>query len=99
MIPAQREEGATHRVRVFADLQASVRGYIHNLNVGSAYQELRRRRARTRAESSTPDGLNLAGGLFRYSERGEAYIREIRAMIRQNDLHRLPDLKLADSRP
>lgn len=99
MMPARREEGATHRVRAFADLQASVRGYIHNLNTGSAYQDLRRRRSRARADGSAPDGLDLAGGLLRYSERGEAYIREIRAMIRQNDLHRLPELELADNRP
>ncbi|MDN3516957.1 glucosaminidase domain-containing protein [Aquisalimonas lutea] len=99
MMPARREEGATHRVRVFADLQASVRGYMHNLNAGSAYAELRRRRARARAQGGTPDGLDLAGGLLRYSERGEAYVREIRAMIRQNDLHRLPALELADTRP
>lgn len=99
MMPARREEGATHRVRAFADLQASVRGYMHNLNTGSAYQGLRQRRARARADGSAPDGLDLAGGVLRYSERGEAYVREIRAMIRQNNLHRLPELELADTRP
>jgi uncharacterized FlgJ-related protein len=30
--------------------------------------------------------VRLADGLVEYSERGEAYVAEIKALIRQNDL-------------
>ena len=94
IIPAQRAEGATHRIRVFRDLQASVRSYMHNINVGSAYTELRRQRADARTQGNRPDGLTLAAGLVSYSERGEAYVDEIRSMIRQNALQDLPAMEL-----
>ena len=41
--------------------------------------------AEHRAEGEEPDASQLAGGLMRYSERGQDYIDELRAMIRQND--------------
>lgn len=99
MLPRRRAEGATHRVRIFPDLQASVRAYMRNLNTGNAYRELRRLRATRRQSGQTPTALELAGGLLRYSERGSAYVREIRSMIRQNGLDALPQLTLrgADS--
>ncbi len=91
VLPRQRVEGATHYVRNFPDLRSAVRGYIWNINVGHAYRELRA----LRASLDEPDGIALAGGLTRYSERGEAYVAEIRSMIRFNDLDQLPpDLEL-----
>ena len=94
MIPQQRAEGATHRVRIFPDLQASVRAYTRNLNTGDAYREFRRLRATRRQSAQAPTALELAGGLRRYSERGSAYVREIRSMIRHNGLDALPQLTL-----
>jgi len=91
LLPQRRAEGATHFVRVFSNLRASVRSYIHNLNTGHAYVALRQMREQRRAEGASPDGLRLAEGLERYSERGQAYIREIQSMIRQNQLQELPD--------
>lgn len=87
--PLQRATGARHSVRAYPNLQASVRAYMHNLNVGHAYQDLRHLRARLRAQGQEPDGHGLAGMLQRYSERGEAYIAEIRGMIRSNHLDHL----------
>ncbi|MDQ2068519.1 glucosaminidase domain-containing protein [Natronospira bacteriovora] len=91
LLPRQRREGATHFVRVFPDLHSSVRSYVHNLNIGHAYTLFRQMRAEIRQEGRTPDGLTLAAGLERYSERGQDYIREVRAMIRQNELQDLPE--------
>ncbi|WP_193222156.1 glucosaminidase domain-containing protein [Alkalilimnicola sp. S0819] len=98
LVPRQRAAGKTHLVRVFPDLRASVRGYMHNLNSGGAYRELRALRAQMRARGEEPDALVLARGLLRYSERGEAYVAEIQAMIRGNRLHRLGSLALAPGR-
>lgn len=90
LMPKRRNEGATHFVRIYPSLYSSIRGYMRNLNTGQAYRSLRATRARMRQQGRSLDGLELAGGLERYSERGEHYIREIRSMIRQNNLHRLP---------
>ncbi len=87
--PLERDAGATHFVRVFPSLLAGVRGYIYNLNVGHAYDELRTLRAQLRAEQQPLDSVVLAGGLISYSERGEAYVAEIRQMIRGNGLDQL----------
>ncbi len=47
-------------------------------------QELREIRADHRQNGEDPDASELAGGLMRYSERGQEYIDELRAMIRHN---------------
>jgi hypothetical protein len=39
-----------------------------------------------RVQNREPTGTLLAAGLEHYSERGEAYIEELRAMIRTNRL-------------
>jgi Bax protein len=87
---------ARHFVRVFADLRASVRAYLYNINVGHAYVELRKIRARLRAKGKLR-ALPLVAALDRYSAHGERYNRAIRAIIKQNGLDRLgaADLRLA----
>ena len=97
VLPRQRAEGADHFVRRFGDLRASVRSYIHNINSGRAYAQLRELRAQMRREGRELDPLQLATGLMRYSARGEAYVAEIRAMIRSNGLNTLGPMRLARS--
>jgi Bax protein len=95
MLPRQRDAGATHFVRIFPDIQSAVGAYLHNINSGAAYRKLRRMRAAMRAAGQAPDPLRLAGGLVNYSERGEAYVRAIRTLIRSNGLDALdPGLSL-----
>ncbi|WP_160970283.1 glucosaminidase domain-containing protein [Pseudomaricurvus sp. HS19] len=86
LVPTNRHSRARHEVRRFASPLASVRSYIHNLNSSPAYEEFRRLRAAARAAGDVPSGLQLAQGLQSYSERGRAYIQEIRAMISVNEL-------------
>ncbi len=94
IVPAARPEGKRYLVRKFPTLRDSVRDYFYNLNVGHAYQELRRLRREMRASGTSLDSLALAGGLQRYSQRGEAYVEEIRRIIRVNRLERLRDVDL-----
>lgn len=94
LVPRQRREGATHFVRRFNSLRQSVAAYMHNLNSHPAYREFREIRASSRAWGQDPDPIALVGGLEKYSERGQAYVEEIRAMIRHNDLHRLQTVAL-----
>ena len=96
LVPAQRAEGKTHRVRAFAFLIDSVRGYMRNLNTAGAYAGLRSLRAQLRERGQPVRGLPLASTLRRYSERGEAYVADLRGIITSN---RLSDFNAASLAP
>jgi Bax protein len=84
LVPASRPEGATYEVARFDSVSQSVGSYMHNLNTGRTYQQLREIRAGARKKGLDPDANALAAGLASYSERGEDYIAELRSMIRHN---------------
>ena len=86
LVPARRNTGSSHEVRKFNSPQASVTAYIHNINTGRAYAGLRNIRAQKRHQNKAVNGYDLAAGLTQYSERGQAYVQEIRAMISYNKL-------------
>lgn len=88
LIPTQRTKGAYHELRRFHSPEEAIASYMHNLNTHRAYKQLRADRAALRAAGKHPSGHQLAGSLGRYSQRGDAYIREIRAMIRSNNLEK-----------
>lgn len=91
LAPRRRDAGKSHYVRRFPGLRASVRGYLHNLNTHAAYAPLRARREASRAQGQAPDGNALAAGLAAYSERGQAYVDDVRTIIRQNRLERVAE--------
>ena len=96
LAPGRRTRHTRHYVRAFPSLRDSVHSYVHNLNTHRAYAPLRALRARLRDGGKHPDAATLAGGLNRYSERGAAYVADIRTMLRHNDLpQRLQDVRLA----
>ncbi len=86
LVPEARNEGASHEVAAFDSARESVRRYMNNINTHNAYAELRTRRASLRSEGNDISGLALAPALIRYSERGQAYVNELQAMIRGNEL-------------
>lgn len=97
IVPSDRGVGKNHRVRAFDSLYESVLSYVTNLNKHRAYKEFRVQRAAMRAKGQTLDGLVLAGALHRYSERGAAYVSELRTIISTNDLDMLDRAQLSDS--
>lgn len=74
------------RVRAFDHILTSVAAYAHNLNTHPAYRGFRDSRAALRRDGRTPDSHTLAGSLQRYSERGRAYVSDVRAIMRANRL-------------
>jgi Bax protein len=87
IVPAARAPGKSHRVRAFHKLADSAKAYVFNLNTHPAYRSFRQaREAARRTSGGLPSGGDLARHLGRYSERGAAYIEEVRAMIRHNRL-------------
>lgn len=84
LIPIDRPEGESYEVARFASVSESIGSYMHNLNTGRTYQDLRIIRADARRNGNEPDPTEMAAGLMSYSERGEDYILELRSMIRFN---------------
>jgi len=84
IVPEKRDTKAKHEVATFRSVNDSVSSYIKNINTGSVYAPLRKARKKDRSAGIQPDAIAQAGGLMRYSERREAYVKEIRAMIREN---------------
>lgn len=82
--PQGLEDATPVRVAAFPHLLASVGAYIHNLNTQPAYKAFRERRAALREAGREPDGLDLAATLTAYSERGDAYVGDVKAIIRAN---------------
>lgn len=84
LVPQARSDSATHEVRKFASVNASIASYMRNLNTHPAYFELRSLRTAQRQLGRDIRALDLTPGLLSYSERGEAYVEELNAMIRVN---------------
>ncbi|MES3006334.1 MAG: glucosaminidase domain-containing protein [Pseudomonadota bacterium] len=86
LIPGRRSNSASHEVRAFASVEASVQAYFRNLNTNPTYEYLRELRAQMRMQGKALDPITLAAGLTRYSERGHVYVAELQDIIRHNDL-------------
>ncbi len=84
IVPGERNRGAAYEVAQFDSINHSVRSYIKNINTGRVYIGLRKVRRENRAAGKQPDASAQAGGLIKYSQRREAYVKEIRSMIRVN---------------
>lgn len=81
-------------VEGFESLYANVEAYILNLNRHNAYQSLRMLRADMRQSGQGLCSEKLANGLKNYSERGTAYIRDVKKMIQQNDFKAFDEVAL-----
>ena len=88
IVPARREAGAKHEVKIFDNVQNSIKAYFLNINTHDSYSYLRDLRAKMRDRGLKLDPMSLAIGLGRYSERGDSYVDEIQRIIIQNDLRK-----------
>lgn len=96
IVPTARGAEETHRIRAFAYLIDSVRGYVRNLNRNPAYVRFRELREReSSAGEGPPDSLALAGTLIAYSTRREAYVADLKAIIGFNRLKDFDRARLA----
>jgi len=84
LVPEKRDKGTRHEVAKFKTVNDSVRSYIKNINTGRVYAPLRKVRREDREQGKPANAYNQAGGLIKYSQRREAYVKEIRSMIRVN---------------
>jgi len=93
------ETKGNYRVQSFDSPRDSIRAYLLNLNTHAAYDELRDERGKLRKAGKKMTGTLLAAGLLHYSERGQAYVDELRAVIRVNHLHLADAVTLRKMRP
>jgi Bax protein len=83
-----------YRIAAFDSTAQAAYAYALNLNTGRAYHDLRLKRADLRRQSLPISGTVLADSLRNYSERGQAYVDELKAFIRQNRLGDADDAHL-----
>ncbi|WP_290583020.1 glucosaminidase domain-containing protein [Ketobacter sp.] len=93
-----RTELGNYGIKAFKTPFESITAYMHNLNTHQAYAELRRMRSAARSAGEPLSGKALAAGLLKYSERGEAYVKELRALIRVNRLSAVDQAYLRDDK-
>jgi Bax protein len=86
LIPADRDAGSTHAVRVYSRLIDGVQAYVDNLNTHRAYGDFRKARAAMHRLGADLDGFSLAKTLTRYSKRGHDYVDTLHTIISINDL-------------
>lgn len=79
-----RNGSAKYGVAAFDSLSISVSKYMLNLNTHRAYRKFRQQRQHL----SISAGVTLSNHLLSYSERGTAYIKDIKRMIKRNNLTR-----------
>jgi Bax protein len=83
-----------HRVASFESTGASVLAYVRNLNTHQAYKGFRSKRDELRRRNLPIRGSDLVDTLIGYSERGQAYVDDLRAIMRQNRLAPVDDAYL-----
>lgn len=89
----QRKSKGNYNIKAFKTPLASIQAYMLNLNSNAAYGEFRMRRASLRSKGLMPTGPGLVGTLIGYSERREAYVKDLQNMMERNNL---PALDKAD---
>ena len=88
LMPLKRDEDATHFIRIFKSLQASVKAYMFNLNTNAAYYEFKEKRLELRRENKPLSGKILSQTMLKYSGIGHNYLEILDNLITSNDLER-----------
>src|SRR6516164_8966134 len=94
--PAEQRtsELGDQRIAAFGSTAQAAYSYALNLNTARAYRDLRLKRADLRRQGLRISGTVLAETLLNYSERGQAYVNDLKALIRQNRLDGADDAYL-----
>ena len=85
MVPKARPEDAKHEVKEFNSTEDSLYRYFNNINSNPVYQQVREIRTQAREAGKPLSGLDMVAGLENYSQRGQAYIDDLRSVIRSNN--------------
>ena len=81
LVPSGDPNGG-FEVKAYPSIEAGIADYIFTLNTVAAYSTIRNMRAQMRQENKPVSAIELAEGLSRYSQKGEAYVTLIQNLIR-----------------
>lgn len=96
IVPNERPNGHTYKIRLFERPIDAVHSYLRNLNTHRAYRSFRERREELRAGGGTLDSLQLLDTLEGYSQDGESYVKLMRSVITINSLKALDNAQLGE---
>ena len=83
--PKDRARGKNFFVKRFSTLSESVRSYLKNINTHLAYEDFRQERRKLRMNGESLSGNILVNFLKNYSERGLAYVDDLKLLIETNN--------------
>ena len=86
------------KVAAFDNIYHSTASYIHNLNATRAYASFRDSRHKLRQENKVITGHQMVQALSEYSSRGQAYVDDLRSLIRHHELDSYDRVALGDTR-
>lgn len=90
--------GGHVKVAAFDSLFEGTASYIHNVNRTNAYRQLWLLRKKLQANGDL-SGNTLVEALIHYSTRGQAYVNDLRALIKHHDLDSFDHVTLDTSQP
>tara|TARA_B100001123_G_C15108599_1_gene946523 strand:+ start:86 stop:889 length:804 start_codon:yes stop_codon:yes gene_type:complete len=76
------------KIRIFNNINDSVKAYINNLNTHFAYKNFRKSRNELRSFGKTLEGITLVKQLNKYSELGDEYVSKVQKVIKENNLNK-----------
>jgi len=86
------------KVAAFDNIYHSTASYIHNLNATRAYASFRDSRRKLRQENDAITGYQMVQALSEYSVRGQAYVNDLRGLIRHHELDSYDHVSLGSGR-
>jgi len=84
IVPEHRDVNATHKIKIYPSLQASIDAYMLNLNRNRAYHKFRELRYEFRSEGKIFRGIDAATTMANYSGIGTKYNTLLIKMIQTN---------------
>ena len=97
LVPQERPDGKTYKIRSFERPIDAVHSYLRNLNTHNAYRVFRVKRAALRAPDGSQNVLKLIDTLEGYAEDGETYVQLLRRVILVNNLLTLDQAQLGEN--
>ena len=97
LVPQERPDGQTYKIRSFERPIDAVHSYLRNLNTHRAYRVFRAKRAALRGPDGSQDALKLIDTLEAYAEDSETYLKLLRRVILVNNLLTLDQAQLGEN--
>lgn len=98
IVPKERPDGESYRVRAFDSVLAATRSYAKNLNTSVAYKDFRENRRTLRSVKKPLSGLKLVDTLENYSTTRHYYVLAIKEIIKRNRLKHLNEVGLSQAK-